>query len=141
VSGSSTLRISTSLTTAPGSYPLTVSATSGTLTHTANITLVVSINFSLAVTPSNVTVAPGSQALYRVTVTPGTGFVGTVSFAVNGLPSRATASFNAISINTSGSSTLTIKTNHRSPTGAFTLTISATGGGLAHSQQATLTIK
>jgi len=140
-SGSSTLSVSTSLTTAPGSYPLTVTATSGTLTHTANVTLVVSINFSVAIAPSNVTVARGSQALYKVTITPDTGFIGTVSFRVNGLPLRATASFSPISINTSGSSNLTIKTNHKSPTGVFTLTITATGGGLAHSKQATLTIK
>ena len=140
-SGSSTLSVSTSLTTAPGSYPLTVSATSGTLTHTANVTLVVSINFSVAIAPSNVTVARGSQALYKVTITPGTGFIGTVSFGVNGLPLRATASFSPISINTSGSSNLTIKTNHKSPTGVFTLTITAIGGGVAHSKQATLTIK
>jgi uncharacterized membrane protein len=129
------------LTTAPGSYPLTVTATSGTLTHTANVTLVVSINFSVAIAPSNVTVARGSQALYKVTITPDTGFIGTVSFRVNGLPLRATASFSPISINTSGSSNLTIKTNRKSPTGVFTLTITATGGGLAHSKQATLTIK
>jgi hypothetical protein len=122
-SGSSTLSVSTSFTTAPGSYPLTVSATSGTLTHTANVILVVSVNFSLAIAPSNVTVHRGSQALYRVTITLGTGFRGTVSFGVNGLPPSATASFSPISIDTSGSSTLTIKTNHKSPTGAFTLTL------------------
>jgi hypothetical protein len=139
-SGSSTLSVSTSLTTAPGSYPLTVSATSGTLTHTANVTLVVSVNFSLAIAPSNVTVHRGSQALYKVTITPGTGFTGTVSFSVNGLPARATASFSPISINMSGSSTLTVKTNRKSPTGAFTLTITAAGGGMAQSKQATLTI-
>jgi hypothetical protein len=103
------------LTTALGSYPLTVSATSGTLTHTANVTLVVSVNFSMAIAPSNVTAARGSQALYKVTVTPGTGFIGTVSFGVNGPPFRATASFSPISINTSGSSNLTIKTNQCCP--------------------------
>jgi hypothetical protein len=95
-SGSSTLSVSTSFTTAPGSYPLTVSAVSGTLTHTANVTLVVSVNFSVAIAPSSVTVARGSQALYKVTITPGTGFIGTVSFGVNGLPPRATASFSPI---------------------------------------------
>ena len=106
----------------------------------SRVTLVVSFNFSLAIARSNDTAHRGSQALYKVTVTPGTGFIGTVSFGVNGLPLRATAIFSPISINASGSSTLAIKTNHQSPTGTFTLTITATGGGLAQSKQATLTV-
>jgi len=60
--------------------------------------------------------------------------------AIIGLPLRATASLSPISINASSSSTLTIKTNHKSPTGTFTLAITATGGGLEQSKQATLTV-
>ena len=139
-SGSSTLSVSTSSSTAPGSYPLTITATSGTLTHTAKITLVVSDDFFVSVAPSNVTIARGSSAIYNVTITPGSGFTGTVNFGVSGLPRRTTASFNPNAITTSGSSTLRISTSRRSPTGAFTLTITATSGGLAHSRQVTLTL-
>jgi len=140
-SGSSTLSVSTSSSTAPGSYPLTVTATSGTLTHTANVTLVVSADFSVAVTPPSVTVSRGSSALYTVTITPGSGFTGTVSLSVSGLPRRTSASFNPSSITTSGSSTLTVSTNRRTPTGTFTLTISAISGGLTHKQKVALTVQ
>lgn len=139
-SGSSTLSISSSASTAPGSYPLTITATSGALTHTANVTLVISADFSMAVTPSNVTVSRGSNANYTVTITPNPGFSGAVSLSVSGLPRRASASFNPSSINTSGSSALTVSTNHKTPTGTFTLTVTTTSGALTHQQQVTLTI-
>ena len=140
-SGSSTLSVSTSSSTAPGSYPLTITATSGTLSHTASVTLVVSADFSVAVTPSSATVSRSSSALYNVTITPGSGFNGTVSFSVSGLPRRTNASFNPSSVTTSGSSTLTVSTMRKTPSGTFTLTISATSGGLTHTQQVTLTVQ
>jgi hypothetical protein len=140
-SGSSTLSVSTSSSTAPGNYPLTITASSGALTHTANVTLVVSADFSITVSPSGVTVSRSSSALYTVTITPGSGFNGTVSLSVSGLPRRTSASFSPSSITTSGSSTLTVSTGHRTPTGTFTLTISATSGGLTHKQQVTLTVQ
>jgi hypothetical protein len=140
-SGSSTLSVSTSSSTAPGNYPLTITATSGTLTHTANVTLVVSAVFSVTVTPGSLTVSRGSSGSCTVTVAPGSGFSGTVSLSVSGLPRRTSASFNPSSITTSGSSTLRVSTNHKTPAGTSTLTISATSGGLTHTQQVTLTVQ
>jgi len=139
-SGSSTLSVSTSTSTPAGSYPLTVTSTSGSLVHTASVTLVVSGDFSLAVTPSNITVTRGSNAAYTVTIAAGSGFSGSVSLSVSGLPRRTSASFNPSSINTSGSSTLTVSTNHKAPTGTFTLTITAATSGTSHSQTVTLTL-
>jgi hypothetical protein len=140
-SGSSSLSVSTSTSTPPGSYPLTVTATSGALVHTAGVTLVVSGDFSVSVTPSNATIARSSSASYVVTVTAGAGFSGTVNLSISGLPRRTNASFNPLSIATSGTSTLTVSTNHKTPTGTSTLTISATSGGLTHTSQVTLTVQ
>ena len=140
-SGSSTLSVSTSTSTAPGNYPLTITATSGALTHTANVTLVVSGNFSVSVAPTSLAVSRGSNGNYSVTVTPGSGFTGTVGMSVSGLPRRTNASFSPASITGSGTSTLTVSTNRKSPTGTFTLTVMATSGGLTQSQQVTLTLR
>jgi hypothetical protein len=140
-SGSSTLSVSTISSTAPGSYPLTITATSGTLTHTAGLTLVVIADFGISVTPASASVAPGSSASYTVTVRPGSGFSGTVSLRVSGLPGRTSASFNPTSVNTSGSSTLTISTRRRTPIGTFTLTVSGISGSLKRSQQVQLTVQ
>ena len=140
-SGSSTLSVSTSSSTPAGSYPLTITATSGTLTHTANVTLVVSGDFSVSVTPTSLTVSRGSNGAYSVAVAAGSGFTGAVSLSVSGLPRRTNASFNPASITGSGSSTLTVNTNHKTPAGTFTLTVTAISGGLTHSQQVTLTVR
>ena len=140
-SGSSTLSVSTSSSTPPGSYPLTITAVSGTLTHTANVTLVVSGDFSVSVAPASVTVTRGANAVYSVTVTPGSGFTGSVVLSVNGLPRRASASFNPVSVSGARTSTLTVSTNRKSPTGTFTLTVTGSSGGLTHSQQVTLTLR
>jgi hypothetical protein len=120
---------------------LTITATSGALTHTANVTLVVSGDFSVSVAPANLTVSRGSNGSYSVTVTPGSGFTGTVGLSVSGLPRRTSASFSPASITGSGTSTMTVSANRKSPTGTFTLTVTAVSGGLTHSQQVTLTLR
>jgi hypothetical protein len=140
-SGSSSLSVSTSTSTPPGSYPLTVTATSGTLVHTASVTLVVSADFAVSVAPSNVTIARGSNAKYVITITPGAGFTGTVNLSVSGVPRRASASFSPASIATSGSSTLTVSTQRKTPTNTYTLTVSAASGGVTHTAQVTLTVQ
>jgi Domain of unknown function (DUF1929)/Glyoxal oxidase N-terminus/PKD domain len=140
-SGTSTLSVTTSTSTLPGSYPLTITATSGALTHTASLTLVVSGDFSVSVSPASLTVSQGSNGAYTVTISPGAGFTSTVGLSVSGLPRRTSANFSPSSITGSGSSTLTVNTNRKAPTGTFTLTITATGGGLTHSQQVTLTLR
>lgn len=140
-SGSSSLSVSTSTSTPPGSYPLTVTATSGTLTHSAQVTLVVTGDFAIAVTPSSAIVRRNSSTNYTVTVTPGAGFTGTVTLSVSGLPRRTSATFTPKSVAGSGSSAMTISTNRNTPTGAFNLTVTGTSGGTAHSQQVTLNIQ
>jgi hypothetical protein len=140
-SGTSTLNVSTSTSTPTGSYPLTITATSGALTHTANVTLVVSGDFSVSVTPVSLTVLRGSNGSYTVSVTAGAGFTGTVGLSISGLPRRTNGNFSPASITGQGSSKLTVGTNRRSPAGTVTLTSTGTSGVLKHSQQVTLTLR
>src|SRR5260370_24543884 len=78
-SGSTTLSVSTSGTTPAGSYPLTIAGTSGLLTHTVNVTLVVNGDFSITITPTSVTIGRGGSGSYSVTIAEGPGFSGTVN--------------------------------------------------------------
>jgi hypothetical protein len=138
-SGSSTMTVNTSNSTPSGTYTLTISANGGGLTQTTQVTLVVS-GFSVTATPSSQTISSGTSTTYTVNVTPSNGFNSNVSFSVSGLPSGASASFSPTTVAGSGSSTMTVNTSSSTPSGAYTLTISANGGGLTQTTQVTLVV-
>jgi uncharacterized membrane protein len=143
-SGSSTMAVTTNSTTPTGSYPLTITGTSGTLTHTALVTLVVTApvapDFSLSASPASQTVTQGSGTSYTATVTPSGGFTGTVTFSASGLPTGAAATFNPASVAGSGSSTMSVTTSSTTPTGSYALTITGTSGTLTHNTLVTLVV-
>lgn len=97
-------------------------------------------DFSLSATPSSQTVAPGGSASYTVTVVPSGGFTGAVDFSVSGLPSGASASFNPPSVDTSGSTTMTVTTIAATPIGAYPLTITGASGSLQRTTSVTLVV-
>ena len=141
--GPSQLALSTSTSTSPGSYPLTISATSGSITHASAITLVVTAppDFSLAASPSSRTVNAGAGTTYLVTVGAMNGFTGTVALSVNGLTSSVgTATFTPSTVGGSGTSQLTVTANAGAPVGSYPLTITGTSGSLQHSKAVTLTV-
>jgi hypothetical protein len=82
-SGSSTMSIQTAASTAPGNYTVTVTGTSGSLAHPASVALTVTgagASFSLsAPTPAVATVTAGGAATFATTITPSSGFAGTVT--------------------------------------------------------------
>ena len=112
-------------TTPATSYTLTVKGTSGGVTQSNTVVLVVS-DFSISATPSSQTVSAGSTANYTVNVGNVNAFVGTVSFTAGGLPSGATASFNPTSTTAPGSSTMNVTTSGSTPAGSNTITITGT---------------
>ena len=69
-SGTSTLTVTTSGSTPSGTYPLTITGTSGSLVHSTSATLVVnaSADFTIGVTPSSQTVVRGNSTTYTVTI-------------------------------------------------------------------------
>ena len=55
-------------------------------------------------------------------------------------PMQAGASFNPASVNTAGSSTLTVTTARSTTRGTFTLTVQGTGGGFMRTTTVSLTV-
>jgi hypothetical protein len=140
----STLTITTQGTTPVGSSAVTVTGTSGSLSHgTAPVTLTVTAppDFSVSVTPSSVTVSPGGTATYTVSASALNGFTGSITLSANNLPSGATGSFNPSAITPGITSTLTITTTSAIALGSTSFTVGGTSGSLSHnSNSATLNV-
>ena len=144
-SGSSTLSVSTSTTTPNGTYTLSITGTSGTLVHSATVSLVVtggvSPDFTISVSPTSLNVSRGKTGNYTVTIGAVNGFTGTVNLSVSGLGSRVTASFNPASISGSGTSILSVQPANNASKGARTITITGIGNTVSHSTSATLNVQ
>ena len=139
---SSTLTVTTSASTPIGSYPLTITGASGSLTHATSVTLVVQApapDFTLSATPTSRTVPRGGGTSYTVTVQPVNGFTGAVSLSLSGLPSRTSASFSPNP--TTSSSTLSVATSRKTPSGSYLVTITGTSSGLTRTTTVTLTVQ
>lgn len=145
-SGNSTLTVTTTTTTPPGTYPVTVTGTSGALSHTASPTLVVTSaaagNYSLSASPSSRSITRGTSGSYTVTIARTGGFTGAVTFSVNGLPSGTSFSFSPNpSTGTGTTTTLKISTAQATPTGTYVLTITGVSGSMTRAVTVTMVVR
>lgn len=139
----STLSISTTAFTPSGQYAITLTATSGSLTHTFAVQLTVNGDFSITSSSSNPSgIAPGGSSSSLITVR-SLGFTGTVSFSTSavsgpGCPGSTcpTTGYSPGSVSLSpgstATSTLTIGTLSSTQMGAYAVTVAGTSGSLSH---------
>jgi len=127
---SSTLTVSIMSNTPAGSYVLTLTGTSGSLSHSTTVTLVVNADFSLTASPTSRTINHGQSASYTITIKALNGFTGPITFSASGFPSGSSVGFNPNPATTS--SVLTVGTGGGTPSGTYTVTVSGTGGGKTH---------
>ena len=128
-SASTTLGISTNTSIPAGTYPLVITGTSGPVTRTVNVTLVVNGDFSISAAPATATINIGGATKYSVAIS-SSGFSGTVLFSVSGLPKFATGKFNPTSIVNAGNTVFSVSTNKKVLRGTYPLIITASSGGL-----------
>jgi len=95
-------------------------------------------SFTLAASPSALTVVQGNSASSTITVTGQNGFSGSVTLAASGLPSGITAAFGTNP--TTGSSVLTLTASGTASTGTATVTIKGTSGSLSATTSVALTV-
>src|SRR5437762_7099704 len=123
---------------------VTLTGTSGSLSHTSNITLTVAQqpDFGLSASPAALTVNQGQSGTSTVSVTRINGFAGAVTFSASGLPSGVTASFNPATTTTSSTSSVLTLTASGTATvgGPVAVTITGTSGTLTHTATVNLTV-
>ncbi len=145
-SGTSAVTLAVAATTVTGTYTITVTGSGGGLTHTATISLTVTSApvpaFTLAASPTSVSVAQGSSGGSTITTAVSGGFDSAIGLTASGQPTGVTATFSPSSIAApgSGTSTLTLAVASTTVTGTYTITVTGTGGGITHTATVTLTV-
>jgi len=133
VASQSQFTLTVANTTALGQYPLTIVGTSGGQTSTTSITLVIAApSFTLSSNRDNAFLGQGTTSSFFLVVNSTTGFNGSVSFSISGLPSGVTAAFSPTP-SAVGSTTLTLTLSSSVSPGQYALTITGTSGTLTAS--------
>jgi len=154
---SSTLTIFVSGTVAPGTYPFTVTASSGAISHTATLQVNVSPSSTLISsgvapdflsqpTPATISLTPDATKFSTVTLSSINGFSGQVSLAASwsgaapvgvsfSLPSPVT-----VPTGGEGTSILTLSAGDSPSTGSYAILVTATGGAVSHSTDISVAI-
>jgi hypothetical protein len=137
------LTVYTTTATAVGTFTLTFTAKSGSLTHTTTAQLTVvaappTPGFTLAASPANLNLQAGTSGSFTITITRRL-FISPISFSVTGLPASTTATF--VPTSTTGNSvTLNISTSLTTPQGSNDLVVKGTSGAVNATTTAHLTV-
>jgi uncharacterized membrane protein len=97
-------------------------------------------DFSVAVSPTSGSTAPGGTASATVSTAVTAGSAQAVALSASGLPSGASATFSPSSVNAGSSSNLTIATSATTPGGTYPVTITGAGASATHTTTYTLTV-
>lgn len=140
-----TLTINTAESTAAGNYTATVTGTSGSVSQTATVAVVVNPpaqtpSFAVSGTAVNIS-APGASGTSTITITPSGGFTGNVALAcavaapagTSGNPTCTVAQPPAISGTGAVTGTLTVATQSTTSAGNYTVNVTGTSGSVTQS--------
>ncbi|MEV0272794.1 M4 family metallopeptidase [Hamadaea sp. NPDC050747] len=143
--GSSTLTLSASASAATGSATVTVNGSAASGSHTASYTVTVTTqptgdDFSVSLSPTSATVAPGASTSPKVSTTTTSGSAQSVALSVSGAPTGVTASVSPTTVTSGNSATLTVAVAAGATAGTYTLTVTGVGASATHSATFTLTV-
>jgi len=136
----SVLTFTASATATTGTSTVTITGTSGSTTATTTIALTVSpsSSFSLAASPTALSVTQGKTATDTITVTDVGGFTGSVTLSASGLPSGVTVAYGTNP--TTSTSVLTFTATSTATVGTSTVTITGTSGSATATTTIALTV-
>jgi len=133
----STLTVSTSQLTTPGTYTIDVVGASGTQNETSAVTLTVqgptppaAFDYSIEVTgPSTLTVQQGQATAFNLQTLVVSGSTQTVDLSVSGLPPDASFSLSTTSGEPPFGTTLSVQTSLNTPGGSYPIVITGVSDG------------
>ena len=137
--GSSTMTVSTSSGTPLGSFNVQITAVDGVFVRSVvvSVNVLPAGNFAVTAVQNPQVLVPGSSNTIDVNLVRSSGFSGSITMSVTGLPSGVTGSFNPSS--TSGNtSTLTLTATSAVALGDTSITITGTSGSLVNSTATTV---
>ena len=132
---SQTVTLSVPMNASTGNYTVTATGNSGSLTHSAPLTLTIGSqeDFSLSLSPTAITTGGGGNSTFTASVTGQNGFSGAVAVALAGLPAGATTSpANPFTVTAGSSQSVTLSLPIAAATGNYTVTATGTAGTLTH---------
>jgi subtilase family serine protease len=135
-----TLKLTASASALVGPATVTITGTSGAISAQATVALTVAAapGFKLSSSATNVNVGAGGSGTAPITVTPQTGFTGTVALTATGLPTGVTAVFSPAS--TTANSTLTLTAAAGTLAKVSQITVNGTSGSLTSAVTLTVTV-
>jgi hypothetical protein len=143
----STLSLTAAAGTAAGSGTVTLTGTSGALTHSASLAVSVvspppaGADFSLAVTPQSLSLTIGAAGQpVQLSATALNGFSGTASVAVSGLPAGVTANPASLTLTPGTPQSVTLTAGNNAAAGSANVVFTGTSGGLSHTATLALTV-
>ena len=131
VTGTSTLTLTADVTADIGTFAITVTGISGSLTSTTTFNLTVNSlpqSFTISADPNTLNLARTAGAQSTITINPVNGFSGSVSLSLSTLPKGVTASFSPNPA--TSASVLTLAADTTAKVGPVTLTVTGTSGNL-----------
>jgi subtilase family serine protease len=142
--GTSTMTITTSPSTAIGTYAIKVIGISGSITEIVTVSLMVAKmppDYTISA-PTSISIARGSSDTTTITTTVSGGFDSAISLSATGYPIGVTVSFSPGTIPRpgSGNSTMKVTVGKGVALGNHPITINAKGGGLPRTVQVTLDV-
>jgi len=139
--------LSAASTAATGNATLTLTGTSGTLTHSVTVTTTISAtapaaDFSLTLSPASLTLSAGATGTQtRVLATAVNSFSSTVAVSISGLPAGVTASPASLSLTPGTAQSVTLTAASSAAAATSTITFTGVSGSLTHSASLALTVQ
>jgi uncharacterized membrane protein len=127
--GSSTVSVTAAANTAPGAYPLLLTATSGTIKQSTTVTLTVgSATLSITAAAPSLAAVQGAGASMTLATTVTGALTAPVALSISGQPTGVVASLGAASLVPPGGTTLTISVAPTAMPGSYPITLVGVSG-------------